>query len=110
MFKRVYNSICRFWFFQKLRWQYKGKKETFPNYLDFLANDYFDKIIIEGQDNPEVKTIIQRAKMDPIYRERHFSGWRLQIEEFRTSKPVGKLGCGKTVRETILDAVRGNAP
>lgn len=107
MFKSIWYSVCRFWFRQKLKWQFKGDRKDFDNFLEFQGLDYFEKITAEYPTDPEWLKIKQRALHDSEYREKNFSGWKTQIEEFRATQPMylrSKTEL-KSVRETIMASI-----
>jgi hypothetical protein len=90
----VWHKICAFYFRNRLKWQFKGKTETFENYLKFQDTLWHDKFTWENPD-PD------------LFNYQGLDSGKSKIEEFRELSPVPLMDAKdkKTVRQTIKDSI-----
>lgn len=113
MLKRVWSVMWASWYYWKLRWQFKGNKQHFKNFMEFQDTPYQTKMTFpldknEKWDDDVLKKHLARLRSEnPIFRQQAVVAAKLQIEEYNKTPAWVSLRPNqkKTVRQTILEAI-----
>jgi hypothetical protein len=93
-------SVLGFYYRQLLKWGYKGKKDSFENYLKFQEAPIYAKFMWYDEE-------AFRVAQDPEYRAKRELESRLAMAEFDKINPIFLMNptSKKSVRQTIKDSI-----
>ena len=93
-------SMLGFYYRQLLKWGYKGKKDSFENYLKFQEAPIYAKFMWYDEE-------VLRVAQDPEYRAIRELEIQLAIAEFDKINSIFLMNptSKKSVRQTIKDSI-----
>lgn len=103
---RLRNWAFAKYYYLKLKWQYKGHKRNFQNYLEFMNKNYIDKMDFSDHEDGGAAL---KNRLDNTLKSIEFSkNYHTAVEDCRRASdfiPI-PLAAKKSVSQSLAEAVK----